>query len=46
MEEIGEEVEDGEMPLLMYRLAHPEARLDERQRATLLDWARSGGRQR
>ena len=42
MEEIGEEVEEGEMPLLMYRLAHPEARLDDRQRATLLEWARAG----
>lgn len=42
MEEIGEEVEEGEMPLRMYRLAHPEARLDDRQRATLLAWARAG----
>jgi hypothetical protein len=45
-EEMGEEVEDGEMPLLAYRLAHPEARLDDRQRATLLGWARAGERQR
>jgi len=44
MDDIREEVEAGEMPLLMYRLAHPAARLDDRQRATLLAWARAGER--
>jgi len=39
------EVEEGEMPILVYRLAHPEARLDEQERATMLGWARPMQRQ-
>jgi len=38
-EEIWEEVEDGEMPLAGYLLAHPDARLDEADKATLRDWS-------
>jgi hypothetical protein len=34
-------VEDGEMPLLMYRLVHPEARLSEAQKKLLRDWSLS-----
>ena len=33
------EVEDGGMPLLMYRLMHPEARLSEDQKKIIKDWA-------
>ena len=38
-EEMWEEVEDGEMPLLAYRLAHPAARLTDEARQTLRRWA-------
>ena len=38
-EEIWEEVEEGEMPLKMYLLAHPDARLSEAGKATLRDWS-------
>ena len=38
-EEMWEEVDGGEMPLLMYRLAHPDARLSEAAKATLRDWS-------
>jgi Haem-binding domain len=38
-EDIWEEVEGGDMPLLMYRLAHPDARLSEAAKATLRDWS-------
>lgn len=46
LEEIGEAVAEGEMPMLSYVLGHPEARLDEQDRDLLLAWARtaSGGR--
>jgi hypothetical protein len=30
------------MPPSSYRLGHPEARLDEQERAVLLEWARPG----
>jgi hypothetical protein len=39
-EEMLEEIEEGEMPLWDYELAHPEARLDEAQVAVLRAWAR------
>lgn len=46
-DEIWEEVSDGEMPLKVYLIAHPDARLDDARRATLRDWStgfeRSGG---
>lgn len=38
-EEMWEEVEEGEMPLKMYLLAHPDARLSEAAKATLHDWS-------
>ena len=38
---IWKEVEDGEMPFLMYRLVHPEARLSEDQKKLLRDWSLS-----
>ena len=40
-EEMWEEVEGGEMPLKMYRLAHKEARLSEAAKTTLRDWSLS-----
>jgi len=36
---IGEEVQDGEMPVRSYTWIHPRARLDEKQRAELINWA-------
>lgn len=41
--DIARQIEKDEMPLKSYRLGHPEARLDARQRAILLDWARDDG---
>jgi hypothetical protein len=38
-EEIWEEVENGEMPLPVFLLAHPDARLDEADKATLRNWS-------
>jgi hypothetical protein len=37
---IAQEVEDGEMPLPSYTRMHRQARLDERQRAELVKWAK------
>jgi len=39
-EEIWEEVEEGEMPLKVFLIAHPDARLSEAAKATLRDWSR------
>ncbi len=39
LDELAEEVEEGEMPLQGYPLTHPEARLSEEQRQLLTDWA-------
>ena len=39
VEEIFDVVEEGEMPLWYYLLLHEDARLDERDRETLLAWA-------
>lgn len=41
LDEIAEEVEKDEMPPAIYRLMHPEARLDDATRAALVAWARS-----
>ena len=38
LEEMVEEVEEGEMPLKPYPLTHPEAQLDAVQKAELLNW--------
>lgn len=37
-----EQLKKDKMPPRSYRLGHPEARLDERERAVLLEWAASG----
>ena len=39
--EIAKDVEEGEMPPALYRLAHPEARLDEATRHAIVTWAKS-----
>lgn len=39
--EIAEDVEKGEMPPALYRLAHPEARLDDATRSAIVAWARA-----
>lgn len=36
--DIAEEVEDGAMPMPIYILMHPEAKLSIRQREMLIDW--------
>jgi hypothetical protein len=36
-----EEVGEGEMPPLTYRLVHPHARLTDAEKATLMGWART-----
>ena len=41
LEEMGEEVEEDEMPLTSYTLAHSESRLTEDQREALINWAKS-----
>ena len=41
IEEIWEEVEEGEMPLPIYMPTHPEARLTEEDRKILSDWAQA-----
>lgn len=41
MEEIGEEVGDGKMPLKSYLLLHRDARLSEADRATIERWVRT-----
>ena len=41
--EIWEEVEEGEMPLRKYLLAHPEARLSNAARETLREWSHGVG---
>jgi hypothetical protein len=41
MEEIGEEVEEWEMPLWFYLPLHPEARLSAKDRDLLLEWSRN-----
>jgi hypothetical protein len=40
LEEIAEEVEDGDMPLRFYLPFHPKARLSEEERRVLVSWAR------
>lgn len=40
LEEIGETVEKGEMPLKSYLITHGDARLTEAQKKTLVDWAK------
>jgi len=40
-EDMWKEVEDGEMPLLVYRLGHRDAALSDANKATLRDWSLS-----
>jgi len=44
LEEIREEVEEGGMPLGIYVLMHPDARLRPEQVQLLMDWTRGGAR--
>ena len=39
--DIGEEIEDGAMPMPIYILMHPEAKITLRQRELLMDWSES-----
>ena len=39
LKEIGEEIEEGEMPMESYVYLHGDARLTEDQRALLINWA-------
>jgi Haem-binding domain len=41
LEELEEKVSEGEMPLKIYLPLHPEARLTDAERQTLVDWARA-----
>lgn len=41
MQEIGEQVKEGEMPLGSYTLIHTDARLSDPEKATLISWANS-----
>ena len=41
MEEVIEQVKEGEMPLESYRLIHSEAKLTEEERVVLTNWAQS-----
>lgn len=43
IEEIWEEVEEGEMPLWFYTPLHPEAKLSEEDRTTLRAWSIANG---
>jgi hypothetical protein len=40
-ENIGEEIKEGEMPLMIYLILHSSAKLDERQKAIIYDWVAS-----
>lgn len=42
LDEIHDEVEEGDMPLWYYLIMHPHARLDPQQKARLLEWAQTG----
>jgi len=39
LDELGEEVEEGEMPLKIYFIIHSDATLSDEQRTKLVDWA-------
>ena len=46
LDEMGEEVEEGNMPLTSYTYGHSDARLTEEQRQILVNWAKSLIRER
>jgi len=39
LDEISEEVEEGEMPMKIYPLTHPDAKLSDADRAEIVSWA-------
>ena len=39
LDEIGEEVAEGEMPMKIYPITHPDARLSDEQRTSIVAWA-------
>ena len=41
LEEIAEEVEEGEMPMKIYPITHPKARLSDENREEIENWALS-----
>lgn len=41
MEEVEEMIEKGEMPLKSYSLIHTKSKLNEQQKATLINWSKS-----
>jgi hypothetical protein len=41
LRKIAEEVEDGDMPMAIYPVLHPDARLSEAERRTIVEWARA-----
>ncbi len=43
IEEVWEEIEEGEMPLWFYLPLHPEARLSYDQKETIRKWVEAGG---
>ncbi|MBS1557568.1 MAG: heme-binding domain-containing protein [Bacteroidetes bacterium] len=43
LEEIGDEIKEGGMPLGTYTFMHPEATLSEQQAKAIMDWAASVG---
>ena len=43
IEEIWEDVEEGEMPSWYYLPLHPEARLSDKDKETIKNWVESGG---
>lgn len=43
IEEIWEEIEEGEMPLWFYLPLHPQARLSDAQKETIKVWVEAGG---
>jgi len=41
LEEVIEQIKEGEMPLYSYTVIHKEARLTDAEKTTLMDWAQS-----
>ncbi len=42
-ENIGEEIKEGEMPLMIYLILHSSAKLNERQKAVIYNWVTAQG---
>lgn len=45
-ENIGEEIKEGEMPMMIYLILHSSAKLDERQKAVIYNWVTAQGGER